>query len=93
MAQLSKSIYLANKTNLGFSTSHFGNALLNSSEFKKLAAKARRQYLYYSSVNTNCFRLFFIVKHSQLYLPFLVIYGKGIQFGDFWTRAEAECHA
>jgi hypothetical protein len=94
MAQLSKSVYLGNKTNLGFSSRHFGIALLNSPRFKKLATKARlRQYLYYSSVNTNCFRLFFAVKQSQLYLPFLVIDGKGIQLGDVWTRAEAECHA
>lgn len=93
MAQLSKSVYLGNKTNLGFSTRHFGNALLNSLGFKKPATKGRRrQYVYYSSVNTNCFRLFFTVEQSQLYLPFLVV-GKGIQLGDVWTRVEAECHA
>jgi hypothetical protein len=85
---------MTQKTNLGFSISHFGDALLNSQGFTKLATKARRrQYVYYPSVNTNCFRLFVAVKQSQLYLPFLVTDGKGIQLGDVWTRAEAECHA
>jgi hypothetical protein len=92
MAQ-STPVYLGNKTNIGFSTHHFGIALLNSPRFKKPATKGRRrQYVYYSSVNTNCFHLFFAVKQSQLYLPFLVV-GKGIQDGDVWTRVEAECHA
>jgi hypothetical protein len=91
MAQ-STSVYLGNKTNSGFSSRRFGLALQNSPGFKRLAIKSQRQYVYYSSVNTNCFRLFFTVKQSQLYLPFLVV-GKGIQNGDVWTRAEAECHA
>jgi len=94
MAQLSTSVYLGNKTNSVFSTRHFGVALLKSPRFKKRTTEARRrQYLYYSSVNTNCFRLFFTVKQSQLYLPFLVINGKGTQHNDVWTKVEAKCHA
>jgi hypothetical protein len=94
MAQLSTSVYLGNKTNSVFRTRHFGVALLKSPRFKKRATKARRrQYVDYSSVNTNCFRLFFTVKQSQLYLPFLAIDGKGIQVGDVWTKVEAKCHA
>jgi len=93
MVQLFTSLHLGNKINLGFRANHFGIALLNSPRFKRLVIKVWRQYVYYSSVNTNGFRLFFAVKQSQLYLPFLVIDGKGIQHSDVWTKVEAECHA